>query len=166
MNTKILVPAAAAAIAAAAIGTATGGAQTGAGRSLTVFEDVAHESSTFIDNAPRSPVRNPESRRFRLSMGDEHASRTPLLERKGGARIGTSYARAAVVKGRRFESATLQADVVLSLRDGTIVLAGLAGSSQRPFAVVGGTGAYEGARGSATEKETDAGAELTIRLIP
>jgi hypothetical protein len=89
-----------------------------------------------------------------------------VLDRKGGARIGTSYAHAVVVKGRTFESASLQANIVLALRDGTIALAGIVGATQRPLAVVGGTGTYQGARGSATEKETGSGAELTIRLLP
>lgn len=161
-----LMPAAVAAVTVAGVVAATGSAQTDPGRTLTLFEDVARESNAFVDNAPHSPARTPGSRRFRLSVGDELVARTPVLDRKGGARIGTSYAHAVVVKGRRFETASLQADVVLALRDGTIAVTGLAGAAQRPFAVIGGTGAYEGARGSATEKETDAGAELTIRLLP
>jgi len=52
------------------------------------------------------------------------------------------------------------------MRDGTLVLAGLAGATNRPLAVVGGTGAYRGARGTVTEKETEAGALLTIKLLP
>jgi hypothetical protein len=119
-----------------------------------------------VDNAPKSPSKNPESSRFRLSAGDELVNRTPMLDRKGGARVGASYAHAIVVKGRRFESASLHANIVLALGDGTITLAGLVGAAQRPLAVTGGTGAYEGARGSATEKETGSGAELTIRLLP
>jgi hypothetical protein len=76
------------------------------------------------------------------------------------------YAHAVVVKGRKFQSATLEAQVVLALGDSDVVLEGLAGAAERPLSVVGGTGTYEGARGSATEKETDGGAELTIRLLP
>jgi hypothetical protein len=163
---RFLTAGAIAAVTAAGVAAATGSAQTPSGRTLTLFEDVPRESSTLVDNAPRSPSKNPGNRRFRLSAGDELVGRTPLLERNGGRRIGTSYVRAAVVRGRTFENATLQADVVLALRDGTIALTGLAGTAQRPFAVVGGTRAYEGADGSATEKETRDGAELTIRLMP
>jgi hypothetical protein len=163
---KILTLAAAAAVAVAIAVTATGSAQTTGGRTVTLFENVARERSALVDNAPKSPSKNPESRRFRLSAGDELVNRTPVLDRKGGARIGTSYAHAVVVKGRTFESASLQANIVLALRDGTIALAGIVGATQRPLAVVGGTGTYQGARGSATEKETGSGAELTIRLLP
>jgi hypothetical protein len=163
---KILTLAAAATVTVVITVAATGSAQTTGGRTVTLFENVAHERSALVDNAPKSPSKNPESRRFRLSAGDELVNRTPVLDRKGGARIGTSYAHAVVVKGRTFESASLQANIVLALRDGTIALAGIVGATQRPLAVVGGTGTYQGARGSATEKETGSGAELTIRLLP
>jgi hypothetical protein len=163
---KILTLAAAAAVAVAIAVTATGSAQTTGGRTVTLFENVARERSALVDNAPKSLSKNTQSRRFQLSAGDELVNRTPVLDRKGGARIGTSYAHAVVVKGRTFESASLQANIVLALRDGTIALAGIVGATQRPLAVVGGTGTYQGARGSATEKETGSGAELTIRLLP
>jgi hypothetical protein len=163
---KILVLAAAAGAAIVTAVAATGSAQTTGARTVTLFENIARERSTLVDNAPRSPAGNPESRRFRLSAGDELVNRTPVLDHKGGARIGTSYAHAVVVDGSNFEHASLQASSLLALRDGTIALAGLVGSTQRPLAVVGGTGAYDGARGSATEKETGDGAELTIRLLP
>lgn len=163
---KILTLAAAAAAAVAIAVAATGSAQTTGGRTVTLFENIARERSTLVDNAPKSPSKDPESRRFRLSAGDELVNRTPVLDHKGGARIGTSYAHAVVVNGRRFGNASLQANIVLALRDGTIALAGLVDAAQRPLAVVGGTGAYDGARGSATEKETGSGAELTIRLLP
>ena len=155
----------AAAVAVAVMPTG-GSAQTSAGRTLALFENTAHESDAFVDNAPRSPAKDPGSRRFRLSAGDELTVRTPILDRRGGKRVGTLYAHATVATGTRFQNAVLQAQTVLALADGTIVLAGLAGRSHSPFAVLGGTGAYEGARGSATEKDTSGGAELTLRLIP
>ena len=157
---------AATAITIAIAAAATGGAQTTAGRTLTLFQNTAHESDMLVDNAPRSPAKDPDSRRFRLSVGDELVARTPVLDRRGGKRVGTLYAHAAVVTGTTFSNGVLQAQAVLTLSDGAIVLAGLAGPAERPFAVLGGTGAYEGARGSATEKETGNGARLTIRLLP
>ena len=163
---QILTLAAATAATVAIAIAVTGSAQSTGGRTVTLFENTARERSTLVDNAPKSSTKDPESRRFRLSAGDELVNRTPVLDHQGGARIGTSYAHAVVVNGRRFQSANLQANVVLALRDGTIALAGLVGAAQRPLAVVGGTGAYDGASGSATEKETNKGAELTIRLLP
>ncbi len=166
MKQKILIVAAAVAVTAATVAVGTGGAQTTGGRTLTLFEDVPHESSTLVDNAPKSPATNPGSRRFRLSMGDELVSRVPVFDRRGGARVGTLYAHATIVSGRRFETAGFQAQVVLTLREGTINLAGLAGAAGRPLAVTGGTGEYEGVRGTATEKDSAGGARLTLRLLP
>jgi hypothetical protein len=144
----------------------TGGAQTPAdATTLALFQDVAHESNTFVDNAPKSPSSNPGSRRFRLSQGDELVAKTPIFDRRGGKRIGTLYARAQVVSGTSFERAVLEATAVLVLGDDSIVFAGLAGSAERPFAVTGGTGNYEGARGSATETEKDGGADLVVRVL-
>lgn len=163
---KLLLLSAAAAVITIAVAAGTGGAQTTDGRTVVVFQDVAHESSELVDNAPKSPAMNPGSPRFRLSIGDEHVSRTPVLDRRGGSRIGTLYAHAVVVKGASFQTAVFQAQTVLTLEDGTITLAGLAGAAARPFAITGGTGDYEGARGSATEKETAGGARLTLRLLP
>ena len=162
---KVFTVAALAAITVAIVAAATGSAETAGGRTITLFENIARERSTLVDNMPKSPSKNPESRRFRLSVGDELVNRTPVLDHKAGARIGTSYAHAVIVNGRTFGNASLQANIVLALRDGTIALAGLVGAVNRPLAVVGGTGAYAGARGSATEKETGGGAELTIRLL-
>ena len=166
MTKKMLVPGVVAAVTVATVvAAASGSAQTGGARTITLFEDVSRESSAIVDNIPRSPARDPEDRRFRLSTGDEIVARTSLLDRKGGTRLGTSYAHAVVVSGTSFARASLHAQVLLTLRDGTIALTGIAGAAQKPFAVTGGTGAYDGARGTATERETGSGAQLTIRLL-
>lgn len=163
---KFLALVAGTALAAATVVAGTGSAQAPGVRTLTLFENTARESSKLVDNAPKSPTKNPDSRRFRLSSGDELVARTPLYDRKGGKRAGIAYVHAVAAKGSKFQDAVFQGQVVLALHDGDLVLAGLAGAIQRPFAVLGGTGAYKGARGSATEQETDSGAELTIRLLP
>jgi hypothetical protein len=142
-------------VIAVAVAASTGGAQTPDGRTVTVFQDVSHESSKFVDHAPK-----------RLSMGDEHFARTPVLDRRGGSRVGTLYANAAVVRGTSFRTAVFEAQAVLAVEDGTITLSGLAGTASRPFAVTGGTGAYSGARGTASEKEVRGGARLVVRLLP
>ena len=155
-----------AALAGAGLVVADGNAQTTEGRTLTLFQDVAHEKNALVDNSPKSPARNPDNRRFRLSIGDELVARTPVLDRNGGKRAGTLFTKATVVDGRRFDNAVLEAQAVLVLSDGTIALAGLAGAAERPFAVIGGTGAYEGVRGTATETETNSGADLKVHLLP
>ena len=146
--------------------TAVSGAQTPAGRTLTLFQNTAAESNTLVDNAPKSPAKSPDNSHFRLSPGDALIARTPVLDHRGGRRIGTLYANVVVVAGSQFENATLQGQLILKLGHDNIVLAGLAGAANSPFAVIGGTGAYEGARGSATETELNNGARLTLRLLP
>ncbi len=154
------------AAALAIVVAASGGAQTPAGRTLTLFQNTAAESNTFVDNAPKSPAKSPDDSHFRLSPGDALIARTPVLDHRGGKRIGTRYANVAVVGGSKFENATLQGQLILKLGHDNIVLAGLAGVARSPLAVIGGTGAYEGARGSATETELNNGARLTLRLLP
>ena len=149
-----------------AVATATAGAaQSSPVRTLTLFQDTSHETDSLVDNAPKSPTTNTDSPRFRLSAGDELVSFTPVLDRRGGRRLGALYTKAVVARGSSFDNAVLQAEGILVLRRGTIAVAGLAGRSRSPFAVVGGTGVYEGARGSVTERESGSGAALTIRLL-
>ena len=44
--------------------------------------------------------RNPESRRYRFSLGDKLIFLNPLLDRRGGSPAGTLYGDATVVGGR------------------------------------------------------------------
>jgi hypothetical protein len=59
---------------------------------------------------------------------------------------------------------------VYALKDGTIVASGLvdgvANEIPDRLAVVGGTGAYAGARGTLTSAETKTGSTDTIELLP
>jgi hypothetical protein len=165
MKRLALASTAVAVLLGAALATARG-AQPADATTLALFQDVAHESNSFVDNAPRSPSSNPDSRRFRLSPGDELVAKTPIFDRRGGKRVGTLYARAQVVSGTSFEKAAFEATAVLALGDDSLVFAGLVAPGERPFAVTGGTGHYEGARGSATETEKDGGADLVVRMLP
>jgi hypothetical protein len=165
LGLAVLALAAAAVIGAvvAARGGATGA--TGA-RQVTVYEDASHESSKLVDNAPKSPAKDPGSRRFRLSVGDQLLFRTPLLDRRGGKRIGTLYGEATIVRGATFEHAVYLDRSVYVLRDGAIVVTGLVGAVHpNAVAVDGGSRAYQGARGYATATETDNGSVTTFHLL-
>jgi hypothetical protein len=157
-------------VAAGALIVATsGGAQAPGATALTVFEDVAHGSEQFVDNVPRSPSANPDSRRFRLSAGDAIAVRAPLLNGRRGTRIGTLYAHATVASGARFENAVLLVHGTLNLAGGQISIAGsIRDQLSNRVAVVGGTGAYRGARGHLTSTDLDGGkaARDVIELLP
>lgn len=156
----------AAAVSAALVLSAGGSAQAPDGRTLTFYEDAGHETGRLIDEAPKSPAQ-PGSKRFRLSVGDRLVRTTPILDKKGGKRIGTEYTDVAIVRGDGFEDATYLGHAVIKLHDGQIVAAvAFKPAKTNTFAVIGGTGAYEGARGTATEVDQGNGGRVTAHLLP
>jgi hypothetical protein len=161
----LLVPAAA--VTAALVLSAGGSAQAPGERTLTFYEDASHETGRLIDEAPKSPTKNPGSKRFRLSVGDRLVRTTPILDKKGGKRIGTEYTDVTIVKGNGFVNATYLGHAVVKLRDGQIaVTVAFKPAKTNTFAVIGGTGAYEGARGSATAVDDGNGGPVTAHLLP
>jgi hypothetical protein len=168
MKTMLGVPLLAAIVGATALAS-SGSAQTPGARTLRIFEDAAHGFEPLIDNAPKSPSANPGSRRFRLSAGDELVVRTPILDRRGGMRLGTAYAHATIVAGHRFQDAVFLVHGVFKLADGQIAFTGVIRDQRlNTEAVIGGTGAYEGARGSVRSTDVDGGtgAQDEIHLLP
>ena len=161
----LLVPASA--VTAALVLSAGGSAQAPAGRTLTFFDDASHETGKLIDEAPKSPSKDPGSKRFRLSVGDRLVRRNPVLDRKGGKRVGTLYTDVTVVEGTGFETATYLGHAVLKLRDGQLAVAiAFKPARTNTYPLIGGTGAYEGARGGATEVDQGSGGLLTVHLLP
>ena len=167
---RLSLPAAAlaAAIAASVVLAPAGGAQTPGGRTLTFLDDTNHGTQAFVDNAPKSPVRNPQSGRFRLSPGDTLYVRSPILDGEGGKRIGTAYSQFTVLKGNSFANAVFRGHGTFRFHDGQIVADGVfkIANATNTVAVLGGTGAYEGARGSLTFTEVEHGSQDTFHLLP
>lgn len=167
---RLSVPAAVlpAAAAVAVVIAANGGAQTPGARTLTFLDDTNHTSQGFVDSAPTSPVRDPGSRRFRLSIGDTVYVHSAILDRAGGTRIGTAYSQFTVVSGNSFANAVLRGHGAFKLRDGQIAAEGIVrpANATNTVAVVGGTGAYAGARGSLAFTEVPDGSQDTIHLLP
>lgn len=163
----LLIPTAAAAAALAVVAAGGSSAQAPGERTLHFYEDATHETTKLIDHAPKSPSPNPGSSRFRLSVGDQLVGTTPVFDRKGGSRIGTLYGYGTVVKGNRFSNAAAIGQFVFELKDGTLVTAGvLRDKRTQTFSVIGGTRAYEGARGSQTEIDQGDGGLETVHLLP
>jgi hypothetical protein len=155
------------AVTAALVLSAGGSAQTVSDRTFTFFEDASHETGRMIDEAPKSPSPNPDSKRFRLSAGDRLVRITPILDKKGGKRIGTEYADVTVVKGNSFGNATYLGQATIQFDDGQIAAAvAFKPAKTNSFPVVGGTGAYAGARGSVTEVDEGDGGQATVHLLP
>jgi hypothetical protein len=147
-----------------------GSAQAPTTTTLSLYEATAGSTFSLVDNAPRSPVRNPESRRFRFSVGDEILLSNPVFDRKGGTRLGTLYGNGRIIRGRTFASASVMIDVVIVFANGDQLNAhGVFAFSQDDVrvAIIGGTGAYAGARGSVVSHSNDDGSSQdTITLLP
>ena len=165
---SLVMAAVAAAITAGVVLAPAGGAQMPGGRTLTFLDDTNHGTQTFVDSAPKSPVRNPQSGRFRLSTGDTLYVRSPILDDEGGKRIGTAYSQFTVLKGHSFANAVFRGHGTFRLHDGQIVADGVfkIANATNTVAVLGGTGAYEGARGSLTFTEVEHGSQDTFHLLP
>jgi hypothetical protein len=158
------------ATAALAIAVPGGSAQTPGSQTVTFYEPAESGSFAIVDNAPRSPVRNPANRRYRFSAGDELVFSSHLLDRAGGTRQGTLYVKATVVSGRTIANVKALGTGVFELNDGSqIVATGTfrLGSGDVRLAVTGGTGTYAGARGVlvSTTNPDDSSVD-TITLLP
>jgi len=156
-----LATAAVAATFIAGILTTGGAAQVPGERTFKIIEGGA---ATFkvIDNPPK--MRNPENPRFSPGDGFVFTSR---LFNEANKRIGTNHVHCTVTRGGTFARARGQCNSTLALRDGTLAISGLLRGENPAIAVVGGTGAYEGARGSITFRDLPRGrTEDTIHLLP
>ena len=149
----------------------TGDAQTPGGTTLSLYEPGGAGSSfRIVDNVPHSPVKNPQSRKYRFSAGDELVFSNPVLDKKGGSTVATLYARATVLRGATFPTLRTISHVVLEFKDGSQLNAeGAFGFTQvARIAITGGTGKYLGARGSVVSKSstTDESSQDTVTLLP
>jgi hypothetical protein len=143
-------------------------AQAPGATTLTFFEPDAGSTFRIVDNTPKSPTTNPESRRYRFSAGDTLTLSSPLFDRQGGTRQGTLYAHAVVVSGRTFASIRLLATGSYVLTDGSQLEVTGVVSLSRPsrFAIVGGSGRYAGARGSVASTSNANSSTDVLTLLP
>jgi hypothetical protein len=160
-----LICALAAATVVAAVLASTGSAQGPGARTFKLIEE--DESAAFGDVAPRSSnQRNPQ-----FSGGDMHVFTSRVFD-EANARVGRLYAQCITVRaGRSFKRAVFQCSATIELPDGTIALNTAFRGNQRDedvlTAVTGGTGAYEGARGSISQRNLPQGRmENTVHLLP
>jgi hypothetical protein len=152
-----------------AVAVPSGSAQAPGPTTLTFFEPDAGSTFKILDNAPKSPVRNPESKRYRFSIGDKLTFSSPLFDRKGGTRLGTLHVDATIVKGRTFNNISALATGSYVLNDGSqIAVQGVFKLSTKvvTIPVVGGSGRFEGARGhlTSTSAPTSSTDVLTLTL--
>src|SRR3954462_15940851 len=122
---SLLVVAVSAALTATVVLAASGGAQTPDGQTLAFLDDTSHATQGFVDSAPKSPDRNPLSRRFRLSTGDALYIDSPILDHAGGTTVGTAYSEFIVVRGDSFANGVFDGYGPFKLRDGQIAVDGI-----------------------------------------
>lgn len=142
----------------------SGSAQAGA-RTFTLTAREKGGAFAVVDNPPRSRVKG---ERARISPGDLFVFNQPLFDsaRKAVGRLHVSCT--ATRGGADIERATFACAGGYGLAGGSIEVATvtkLAGTTK--IAVTGGTGKYEGARGSATSVESGKGTSAeTVKLLP
>ncbi len=157
----VLISAAVVATVVAGIVTSSGGAQEPGERTFKIIEGSGGTFG-FVDNAPK--VRTP--RRPRLSAGDAFVFTTPLFT-EANRRTGTLHVNCVVTRGGTERRAASQCNGTFALRDGTLAASALLEGDDAVISVVGGTGAYEGARGSITDRDLPRNrTEDTIHLLP
>jgi hypothetical protein len=156
-----LATVAVAATVIAGILTSGGAAQAPGERTFKIIEGSGG-TFKFIDNAPKA--RNP--RNPRLSVGDVFLFTSPLFN-EADKRIGRLHVYCVVTRGGRFRRSTSQCSGTYALRDGTLAASAVLRGEDATIAVIGGTGAYEGARGSITDRDLPRGrTESTVHLLP
>jgi hypothetical protein len=145
----------------------SGSAQQPGERTLTFTERNNLATFKLVDNPPRNREGVSESR-FRLSLGDMFVQTSPLFDAANESRVGRVAGTCTVVKPGSFDTAGFQCATSIRLRDGTIEAQGLAGFGRNTvrFAVVGGTQAYEGARGTFAASASGRTSTDVIHLLP
>ncbi len=150
----LLSLAAVAAAGTAAVPIAAGGAQS-APRTFVVADSGS--TKTFIDDvAPRT------TKRGKISIGDRIVATHAV--RIDGKAAGTLHSAATVTnrKAKTFAHFTAVIDLTLHLTNGDLYAVGFVDAAHGGdrYAIVGGTGAYDGARGSAVGTENS----ITVKL--
>jgi hypothetical protein len=133
-------------VASIAVAAALASGSDSAGRTIRLVEQGG--ASTTIDNPPKG-----DRVTRRISAGDFSAETVRLVHESGKAAGALHLVCVATVGGTDLSS-KFQCTGTVQLAAGTLALSALSGLSSKPGAksisVVGGTGAYEGARGSMT----------------
>jgi hypothetical protein len=155
MRKLVLLPTMIAAVAFVAFSASgTSAASQSGGRTLTFGERETPGGFAQIDNPPHG--KQP-------TIGDETVFVDDLVNTAGRV-VGTDHGVCTVTVPRRAQG---QCAVTYLLADGSITAQGIGLFRGRAFsiAVVGGTGAYEGVRGSATVT-LGTHEKVTIHLLP
>lgn len=148
----------------AVILSASGSAQTSGARTIKLFEREKGSTFRFVDNPPKS--RN--KRRPRASTGDVFVFSTPIFNEARKLRLGQLSVQCTVSRPGTERTETAVCHGAFALKDGQIAVEAVVRGDPKTVvaAVTGGTGVYEGARGTLRSKTVKKGSEDTITLLP
>ena len=140
-----------------------GNSQVSGARTIKLFEAPAGGTFGFVDNAPKTTRKDPHA-----SIGDILAFSNLIFDESRTHRLGVSSAQCIATRPGKIANATFTCSGTFALKDGTIAVAGLERGEPtvQLLAVTGGTGAYDGARGTIVTRTLKSGAEDTITLLP
>jgi hypothetical protein len=101
-------------------------------------------------------------------LGDRLAFHGPLSDASGSSRVGVAFVDCVVqhhIKGPT--TGLYECNWLLSLENGKIMVQGMDphGPGKAVFGVLGGTGAYQTARGQATFTDSKTTTDIVIELI-
>ena len=146
---------------------ATAGGQGTQGRTITLTEVPKGASFGLVDAAPKTKF-NKEGEPRRFSPGDEEIVSIAVADQQGN-KVGRFDAYCLITRPGKPAHHEEVCTGTYRLGDGTISAVGsFVGNDANTFtgAVVGGTGAYEGARGTLTSDPGSHGTTDTIHLLP
>jgi len=157
-------------LAVASTGGAQGQGNTAQDRTIVLYEKEETTSFRFVDAKPFTRFTSNGPRR--ISPGDALVLGIPLFTDAALSQgAGRQRVHCVATNGsRRFTRVTYLCDGAYSFRDGTLLVSGVfkakEGAQVIKIAVVGGTDAYEGARGSVTINDPAQGnSTQTIHLL-
>ena len=142
---------------------AAGSSEVSGARTIKLFEAARGSSFGFVDNAPKTNRKDPHA-----SIGDILAFSNPIFDQSRTHRLGLTSAQCIATRAGKIASATYTCSGTFALNDGTIAVAALQRGEPtiQQLAVTGGTGAYNGARGTILARTLKTGTEDTITLLP
>jgi hypothetical protein len=145
---------AAAVLATLAVAVPATHAQTPGARTLNFTEQAKGTKVVFVDNGKHGP-----------SAGDGIVLTIPLVD-AAGAKLGTATATCTATSIPKSEEPPTLCQAVFPLADGDIVVSGRVTPGADHLAVVGGTGAYAGARGTMDSTDDKTGSHDVVTLLP
>jgi hypothetical protein len=166
MRSRSLIAATSGAVlVTAAVLVGSGSAQAPGPRTLTFIEGQRGSTFKFVDNPPRSRGRT--ERTTTISMGDVFVFTNRLIN-GAGQRSGVFYATCVAARGGRLDRTFVLCHGVAKLHDGDIAVEVATGFGDVVTgSVVGGTGAYNGARGTFTSRGAEGRPTVeTFELLP